>query len=461
MKGDVLSRIFRPVPVSLLLAAAVGRTEAQTGEFVTPSLRGEAGALFAYWDTFTAQVAGKNYLIDNAPAAAGGEDLDGHGTNLGVGPTANRLEFIQDGAADAFLTSSGAIYSFSSATAFSVSFHSAPTEGDVGNVVFQIQTGGVRIDVGGMRLHFQPAGGGAPVELTPVYKALDDPRTGGFSERLISACQWNLEGLGCRDFTIRIVAPAASMPVWQAQLDVVPGGPFVRELGYVLQEGYRPALRYGRPGVILRNLPEGAEERYFAPGQTLTLSAEAQPGFVHVGWQRGAVATESPGFPLTFGENDEPIAAIFAPTGYGAWRDRFFEHANTLLGQAADNLDDAISGPDADPDNDGWKNSAEFAFGGNPYVPDAATMTPVPGLVTLDGLTYATLTFRRWAGSDETMDAPYSIEGSADARTWSPADTAEMSAVLQPNGTRLVTVRSSVPVSPQAPLFLRLSLSIQ
>ena len=433
---------------------------AQTGEFITPALRGGPGTLFAYWDRFTAQVAGKNFLINNAPAAEGGADLEGNPTNFGIGPTAGRLQFVQDGATDAFLTSSGAIYSFSAATAFTVGFQSGDGEGDVGNVIFQIQTGGVRLDIGSIRLHFQPAGGGAPVPVAPIYKALDDPRTGGFSERVISAYQWNLEGLGCRDFTIRIVSPDASMPVWQAQLDVVPGAAFTRELGYVLNEAHRPSLRFGRPGAILRNLPEGDEERFFTPGQVLNLSAEPLPGFVHVGWQRGQVVTEETSHTLAFGTADETIVAIFSPTGYAVWRDRFFEHANTLLGQSADNLNDAISGPEADPDRDGFNNAAEFAFGGDPYIPDAAAMTPVPGVVSIAGEAHATLTFRRWAAADELMEAPYVVEGSEGGRHWAPVQTVEMTSPLQSNGTRLVTVRSVNPLPPQAPLLLRASLQL-
>jgi surface-anchored protein len=53
---------------------------------------------------------------------------------------------------------------------------------------------------------------------------------------------------------------------------------------------------------------------------------------------------------------------------YNAWRDTEFTPQ-----QAADPL---VSGPEADPDNDGFANVEEFAFGGDPLVPDAALLTP-------------------------------------------------------------------------------------
>jgi hypothetical protein len=68
-------------------------------------------------------------------------------------------------------------------------------------------------------------------------------------------------------------------------------------------------------------------------------------------------------------------SALFAivvegTNGYNAWRDtpgRF-----TLEERA----DDAVSGPAADPDQDGHPNQTEFAFGGNPHQ-NSAEIAPV------------------------------------------------------------------------------------
>jgi surface-anchored protein len=53
---------------------------------------------------------------------------------------------------------------------------------------------------------------------------------------------------------------------------------------------------------------------------------------------------------------------------YTAWRDAAFSPV-----QATDQL---VSGPDADPDFDGFDNLEEFAFGGDPLVPDADLIRP-------------------------------------------------------------------------------------
>lgn len=57
-----------------------------------------------------------------------------------------------------------------------------------------------------------------------------------------------------------------------------------------------------------------------------------------------------------------------AAVSYTAWRGIAFSPL-----QAVDPL---ISGPGADPDGDGFANLAEFAFGGDPLVPDASLIAP-------------------------------------------------------------------------------------
>lgn len=59
---------------------------------------------------------------------------------------------------------------------------------------------------------------------------------------------------------------------------------------------------------------------------------------------------------------------IPATVSYTAWRDTEF----TPL-QASDSL---VSGPQADPDGDGFINLSEFAFGGDPLLPDANLIEP-------------------------------------------------------------------------------------
>lgn len=63
-----------------------------------------------------------------------------------------------------------------------------------------------------------------------------------------------------------------------------------------------------------------------------------------------------------------------------------FASAAGLTGAAAD--------PAADPDGDGRDNISEFAFGGNPTVPDGPTSDPVPVSVTRGGQQFAALEFQ-------------------------------------------------------------------
>jgi surface-anchored protein len=70
--------------------------------------------------------------------------------------------------------------------------------------------------------------------------------------------------------------------------------------------------------------------------------------------------------PVHFGVEQWQIPA--STVSYAAWRDIEFNPE-----QAADPL---VSDPAADPDNDGFTNLQEFAFGGDPLVPDASLLTP-------------------------------------------------------------------------------------
>jgi surface-anchored protein len=70
--------------------------------------------------------------------------------------------------------------------------------------------------------------------------------------------------------------------------------------------------------------------------------------------------------PAYFGIEEWQIPA--STVSYTAWRTGEFNSQ-----QAADPL---VSGPEADPDNDGFANVEEFAFGGDPLVPDAGLLTP-------------------------------------------------------------------------------------
>jgi hypothetical protein len=437
-----------------LVSGGGGRLCAQSaGQFVIPGIRDGGGTEFAYWDLFQ-KPAGTNYNYNylNPPALAGGLDDEGNASNL----NAPRTALVQNGSATCFVTSSGALYDFAATTAFETLYaQAAGAEGEVTNVIFQTQTGGVRFDLNNIRLVFMD-GGGASVSLPAQYKALDDPQTGSFAERLVSAFQWDLTGKGVHDFRLLYSAPGTSMPLWQAQLDVVSGAPFVQELGYLLLTSSLPNVRYGRPGVVSKNLPAGAEERFFLPGTTLRLTGEPSPGWAHTGWSFNGVVHSGATLPVTFTDSDLRVAALFAPDNYDDWRDAMFHHSNPVIGQLPDNTNDDISGPEADPDGDGANNFAEFAFGGDPYESDPDRTNPVAGLVEVSGQSHAAVTYREGAGG-EFPEITYTVRHSTDLAIWQTTGLTETARVLQVDGSTLVTVRSQAPV-PTAP---RLFFSIK
>jgi len=81
----------------------------------------------------------------------------------------------------------------------------------------------------------------------------------------------------------------------------------------------------------------------------------------------GGQTIESPPLPLYFGVEQWQIPSPSLMT-YSAWRSVSFSQS-----QASD---PAISGTGADPDLDGFDNTEEYAFGGNPLVADATLISP-------------------------------------------------------------------------------------
>ena len=438
------------------LALAGSPSQAQSGNFVIPSIRSGGGTEFAYWNWFQAPPGtAYNYLYNNPPALLnGGKDANGNATNL------TGISLVQTGTPTCFITSSGALYSFAAPTAFEVEYSHGAAESPTTNVIIQIQTGGRRFDLDDIRLHYTPDGG-AEVALAPHFKALDDPQTGAFSERLISAFQWNLTGLGVADFTIKIDAVGDSMPLWEAQLDVVKGSPFVRQLGYLLIPKSLPLTRFGSAGRIVKDLPVGVEDRFHNPGDKLPLLGNAENGWAHVGWltEAGAVAGDS--LTVTFENADLTATALFAPETYAGWRDKMFFHSNSLTGSPADNVDESFSGKEADPDGDGVNNFAEFAFGGDPYAADSDRTTPSCILVNVAGQLYPAVQYRQ--GTDGFTEVYYLTKWSPNLQDWQDNDSAEAPVTelhgqeLQMDGSTLITVRSLQPISAHSKQFFVVS----
>jgi len=419
-----------------------------------------AAADFAYWDLFArppGSPTNVNYNYANPPALLNGlgEDDEGHLTTA----FATRTTLVQTGTPNCFITSSGAIYSFSDTIELEVPYTPpATTTDDVTNVIFQTQTGGSRLNVNSVRLRY--TSGAQTIDVAPVFKALDDPQTGAFGERLISAFQWNLTGLAVRNFKIVFAAPGASMALWQSQLDVVVGGTFVQQLGYLLSTRARPLTRFGRPGSVDKNLPITADGRYFLEGDHLNLLANTETGWLHTGWYYNNAPVTTSSLPLVFPAQDITVTALFAPEDYESWRETMFDHANEILGTEDDYTDNLISDELVDHDSDGLINAGEYAFGGDPYEDDAARWSPQMLLVDVSGVMHPAIRYRTNGAPPSNGDTTFVVQLSTDnGSTWKDNSTeptaVEYSRVLQADGSELVTERAVLPASALPVLAMR------
>ena len=117
-------------------------------------------------------------------------------------------------------------------------------------------------------------------------------------------------------------------------------------------------------------------------------------------------------------------------------------------------LDAAASGPNADPDGDGFSNLLEYAGARNPRQPDASS-SPLSA-AGISGA-YLTLTY------DRRLDAPdltYSIQASDDLVGWTtPAAIEQVSVTPLSSTVERVTVRDTSALTTGARHFLRLKIT--
>lgn len=140
-----------------------------------------------------------------------------------------------------------------------------------------------------------------------------------------------------------------------------------------------------------------------------------------------------PGYTVTTIELTDTVAA----NTYAAWRLANFT--------GPDPTNDAISGPEADPDGVGVKNFARYAF-------DLPARGPVAWPTAVD-LTengadrFLSITFNR---RTTASDLSYTVESSTDLTHWTPVAT------VAPGSPASVTVQDTTPVAPETPRrFLR------
>lgn len=161
-------------------------------------------------------------------------------------------------------------------------------------------------------------------------------------------------------------------------------------------------------------------------------------------------------------------SALLAP------QDNWCAYANSS-GNDADGLPDrwetdhglSMLDPDTlgDPDGDGVPNLAEYAQGLDPLRGDQASLLPFASTAESGPSRFLSLSFRRLLSPPPGLT--YSVEESSDLATWTPLDSAEHqvgSAAPQGDGTELVTIQGSLPLSgpdaePAAFLHLRINRS--
>jgi hypothetical protein len=445
------------------LLSTLGVVHAQSGSFIIPTIRANNGTDFAFWDEFhwASEGSSSNYNFPNPPAALFGEDgkdINGNPTNMydpddgnPATPLVPRAHLIQNGDRNAFITSTGAIYSHSGVTKFELPYRALTTAtGEATNVIFQTKTGGNRLNVNSVRLTYEV--GGTTHSVLPVFRGLDDPQTGAFSERVVCAFQWNLTGLNVRDFKIIFEAPGIAMPLWEAQLDVVVGKPFHQELGYLLVSRTRPLTNFGNVGSVKKDLDLDMDGRYFFEDDELRLYGTPTLDWRTTGWLYNGVTQRTSDFMVVFPASDITVTGLFAPTKYSAWRRVMFYHVNPILGTLDDYLNDEISGPNVDHDEDGLTNAGEYAFGGDPYDPDKARTRPRMLLVDVGGVTYPAIRYRTNGllpntGGDVIQTVRLSANDGAFQSNSEASVTLLVSRELQADGSELVTERALQPFS--------------
>lgn len=129
-----------------------------------------------------------------------------------------------------------------------------------------------------------------------------------------------------------------------------------------------------------------------------------------------------------------------APAGtYAAWRDANFP--------IADQSNDAVSGPFADPDSAGLLNLHRYAF--NLPARGSVSTPVVPQVIDAGGQKFLAVSFNR---RTQATDLFYLVENGTDLLKWSAVTT------VFPGTPALVTVPDTVPVNSAPRRFLRVSV---
>lgn len=140
---------------------------------------------------------------------------------------------------------------------------------------------------------------------------------------------------------------------------------------------------------------------------------------------------------------------VLLEQSYASWRQLFFAGNNIY--------NDAVSGPNADPDRDGLTNQEEFDLGLDPTVPSlgplvvgfVAPATPPGAKALTTGVGLPQVRYEKQQTNSTTV--AYSMETSADGSEWGPIDTDLWT--VDETVTDLTATYSGVEAPPERMLF--------
>jgi len=118
--------------------------------------------------------------------------------------------------------------------------------------------------------------------------------------------------------------------------------------------------------------------------------------------------------------------------------------------------DPTISGPNADPDGDGWSNFAEFALGLTPEESVDPENLIRPVIVTDEGVDYFAVEFETWSGA---LGVTTSLQVGPDIKSWPITGIEVVPSIDHGDGTSTRTFRSPSPLEGSAKEFVRLRFS--